>query len=134
MMVDGLDIPTPLAALILVGALALAVSNINKVLHLLRIPQAIGKVVSWLAKIARDAFIQGASEGIAEIVRQELYPNGGDNIRDVADRTEALAMRNVQQIQGLSDELEQHRADDSAHRRIYDHVHDPEAHDKRRSE
>ena len=134
MMVDGLDIPTPLAALILVGALALAVSNINKVLHLLRIPQAIGKVVSWLAKIARDAFIQGASEGIAEIVRQELYPNGGDNIRDVADRTEQMARHNCRQVQLLRDDLDGHIVDQEVHRRIYDHVHDPEAHDKRRSE
>ena len=134
MMVDGINIPDWIAWLVIAGAVALALFNINKVLHLLRIPQVIGKTVTWLAKIARDAFIQGAKDGIVQIVQQELYPNGGDNIRDVADRTEALAMRNVQQIQGLSDELEQHRADDSAHRRIYDHVHDPEAHDKRRSE
>ena len=128
-MVDGLDIPDPVALLILVGALALAVWNIHNVMRLVRIPQTFGKLMGWLATIARDAFIQGASEGIKEIVQEELYPNGGDNIRDVVDRTETMATHNGRQVQALRDDLEEHIGNLSAHQRLEQHVHDPDAHD-----
>lgn len=129
-MVNGLNIPDSVALFILVGALALAVWNIHNVMRLLRIPQTFGKLMGWLATIARDAFVQGASEGITDIVRQELYPNGGDNIRDVADRNEELGIENRDQVAGLRRSLENHMDDVDAHRRrVEEHLDDPEAHD-----
>lgn len=125
-MLDGFDIPDAIAWLIVAGAVAPALFNLGKVLRFLRIPQAIGKVVSWLATIARDAFIEGARDGILEIVRKELRPNGKTNIRDAVDRTETMVRSIDDQVQHIREDLEDHRDDDSAHLRRHDA--DPDAH------
>ena len=112
------DIPDAVAWIIIAGFVAVALLNLGKVARFLRIPQACGRLVSWLATIARDAFVQGARDGITEIVRDELEPdgNGGHNLRGAIDRIEVL-------VNDLHADFQHHISDVKAH------ITDPDAHD-----
>ena len=117
------SLPTSVDALIVVGLATGALTTIALFLT------KTGRAVRWLAEMAREAFIEGARDGITEIVSQQmatvdtdlseirrdltdirgqLRVNGGTSLRDAIDRIE----RKQQQD---SEALWLHIADDHEH-------------------
>lgn len=77
-----------------------------------------GAGLRWLTEEIRKA----AHDAMRDVVQNELEPNGGENIRDVVDRTERYLYK-------LSGELEEHTEDfkthmNDYHAEFYDHMKD----------
>lgn len=130
-MPDGIDAPDWLVWLILAGGFALAVLNLGRLAAALRAPT--GRLMGWLATIARDAFIEGAQDGIRAIVSEELGSlrremrdvkdqverNGGSSLHDAVARIESQVN---EQRRSLDRHIEDSVLDRGDLRRWLEHV------------
>jgi hypothetical protein len=121
--VPDVDLPDPLAWLIIAGIVALAIYNLWKLLDATGVDRLMGRMVAAAFEPLADMLALRIQTQIDQSTRKiwdQLRPNGGTSLRDGVDRTEVAVERLQRILDDHLEDVEAHASDPTAHIRPTD--------------
>lgn len=112
------DLPNSLAWLLAMGALAVAIYNVDRLAHYLRIPSLTKRILAAAFQPLSDMIVDRMQHQIdlsTKRIWDELRPNSGKSLRDAVDRTEKDVRRLQDTVDGHISDVAAHASDPTAH-------------------
>jgi hypothetical protein len=118
--VPDANLPDPLFWLLAAGAISVALWNIGKLAHFLKLDVLMGRFLSTALEPLSDMLADRVQTQVDRSLRplwEELRPNSGSSLRDAVDRTEADVASLRTDLREHVDSVDLHASDPTAHMR-----------------